>query len=319
MNGPPALPLCSRPQHRLLVRFVWTGVVVVSWAVFGWGAGDGSSVCGQQPTDLRPPPVVQNAPSISEVIIDSFRATHGGWSSDEVVLQNELNDAFIGHCLKRLPQADPAELNWRLLNLRKAGLLDVKTTQSNRKSVARFTAVAEIVARTMIDNHGISIDRILTSPKLRKEFDAIALNVDGKTDLYSVRKAAFSLRKQRRLKPELVARIADWGREIYTFSLQAISNDSQIVPQRPGIYIFRDASGYLYIGQSVNLRMRLKEHLDASSNFSLGQYLNDSSHVDIQVELHAFASDSRAKETMIRRAYESELIASRKPKFNIQP
>lgn len=299
--------------------------VEVSGTALSAEARSGDQPSSDAASDLAPSPSPNPSSngqidrSINDVIRESFRETHDGWSSDEVVLQSSLNEAFVQRCLNHLPDADPGELNWRLLNMRKAGLLDVKTTKSNRKSVAKFTPIAEIVARTMIDRHHLSIDRIMTVPKLRMEFDATALKIDASVEQYSVRKAAFSLRKQRRLKPELIARIADWGREVSTLPLQKIRDDFQTVPPLPGIYIFRDATGYLYIGQSVNLQTRLKEHLDASSNFSLGQYLSDAKHDNIQVELHAFAADSRAKKTMIRRAYESELIASRKPKFNIQP
>lgn len=262
---------------------------------------------------------LHSSPDIRAVVKDAFAQTHQGWSSDEVVLQDDLNQAFIKRCLTDLPDADPAELNWRLLNMRKAGLLDVPTTRSNRKSVTPWKPIAEIVARVLIDKHKVSIDKIMTSPKLRQEFDSGVQGIDADADLYSVRKAAFGLRKQRRLKPELIARIADWGREITTLPLQAVRDDGDTVPELPGIYIFRDQTGYLYIGQSENLRSRLKEHLDQSSNFSLAKYLSDQQHDNVTIELHTFAGDSRAKETMVRRAYESELIASRKPKFNIQP
>lgn len=275
----------------------------------------GTNSTAQQPAAE---PAASSA-DIRAVIKDAFAQTHEGWSSDEVVLREDLNQAFIKHCLAVLPDADPAELNWRLLNMRKAGLLDVPTTRSNRKSVAKWKPIAEIVARVLIDKHKVSIDRVMASPKLRSEFDTGVQEIDADADLYSVRKAAFGLRKQRRLKPELIARIADWGREITTLPLKSVRADGDIVPELPGIYIFRDETGYLYIGQSENLRSRLKEHLDQSSNFSLANYLSDQQHDNVTIELHAFSSDSRAKETMIRRAYESELIASRKPKFNIQP
>lgn len=253
------------------------------------------------------------------IIKDAFAQTHDGWSTDEAVLRDDINQSFIAACLQKAPDANPADLNWRLLNMRKAGLLDVPTTRSERKSVSAWRPIAEIAARTMIDRHKVSIDRIITSPQLRQEFDAAALAIDPKADLYSVRKAAFGLRKQRKLKPELIARIADWGREISTHPLQSVHDTPNVIPELPGIYIFRDATGYLYIGQSENLRSRLQEHLDASSNFSLAQHLADRRHQNVTIELHAFPADSRAKETMIRRAYESELIASRKPLFNIQP
>jgi predicted GIY-YIG superfamily endonuclease len=278
-----------------------------------------SILSSSSPAVAQVGPLPMTSKEVRAVIRNAYAQTHDGWSSDEVVLQDQLNEAFIAACLQKMPEAQPADLNWRLLNMRKAGLLNVATTRSNRKSVTAWKPIAEIVARTLIDKHKVSIDKIITSPKLRQEFDAAARGIDAEADLYGVRKAAFGLRKQRRLKPELIARIADWGRSITTLPLQTVRDDGDTVPQLPGIYIFRDETGYLYIGQSENLRTRLKEHLDESSNFSLAQYLADQQHDNVTIELHAFSGDSRAKETMIRRAYESELIASRKPKFNIQP
>ena len=236
-----------------------------------------------------------------------------------MVLNSELNEAFIAECQKTLPEIDPATFNWTLLNMRKAGQLNVPTTKTNRESVEEFAPAAEIAARLVLDRHQVSTDRMMADPKLRAEFDREVHSIDKDLDLYRLRKAAFQLRKQRQLKPELITRIADWGREIETFSLAQVKQNGQLIPEKPGIYIFRDPSGYLYIGQSDNLRTRLQEHLKASSNFSLAKYLFDQSHDRITLEIHSFAPDSQARQTMVRRAYESELIASRKPRFNIQP
>jgi len=159
----------------------------------------------------------------------------------------------------------------------------------------------------------------MADPILRAQFDSQTNTIGKDLDTYLVRKAAFGLRKKRRLRPELITRIADWGRTVEEFSLKSVEDNPDLIPQQPGIYIFRDVSGYLYIGQSVDLHKRLQEHLDESSNFSLSKYLTDQPHENVTLEIHAFPVDSRASETMIRRAYESELIASRKPKFNIQP
>ena len=289
-------------KHHIAIALFFIAVLIFSSSTFG---------------QVKTPPITST--KFRAAIKSAFEKTHQGWSADEVVLQDDLNREFIAQCLAELPGSDSAELNWRLLNMRKAGLLKVPTTRSNRKSITRWKPIAEIVARVMTDKHKVSVDRIMTTPTLRKEFESGVLEIVADADLYGVRKAAFGLRKQRRLKPELIARIADWGREISTLPLESVRANGNIVPQSPGIYIFRDETGYLYIGQSENLRSRLKEHLDQSSNFSLAKYLSDQQHDNVTIELHAFAPDSRAKETMIRRAYESELIASRKPKFNIQP
>lgn len=255
------------------------------------------------------------------VIIEAFRKTHDGWSSDEVILNEKLNALFLQSCQQSLPNANPADLNWRLMNLRKAGKLNVKAIKSNRTSVTDVVHIAEMTARTMLDRHAISTDRVMADPQRRSEFDTIAKSIDPDVDCYKVRKAAFQLRKARKLRPELITRIADWGREIKTFTAAELSDAPEKIDAHPGIYIFRDQSGYLYIGQTDNLQERLKSHLDQSHNQSLASYLDsqDLNLESVTIEVHSFDPKSRARETRVRRAYESELIASRKPRFNILP
>ena len=40
----------------------------------------------------------------TEVVIEAFRAVRDGWSSDEVLLDDDLNAAFIRYCRQRLPR-----------------------------------------------------------------------------------------------------------------------------------------------------------------------------------------------------------------------
>jgi predicted GIY-YIG superfamily endonuclease len=274
---------------------------------------------GQATKTALSPHKSTSADDLNDIVIAAFKQTHDGWSSDEVILNDRLNDSFITACHRLKPNAAAADLNWRLLNLRKAGKLDVKATKSNRTSVSDVTLIAEIAARSMLDRHSISIDRVMTDPTRRAEFDNIVTSIDPAADLYRFRKAAFQLRKTRKLRPELITRIADWGRTINSWSLEEIASEPDLVEAHPGIYIFRDKSGYLYIGQSDDLQKRLKTHLDQSHNKSLAKYLEQQKLENITIEVHSFDPASRARETRVRRAYESELIASRKPRFNIQP
>ncbi len=263
----------------------------------------------------------------NQIVIDAFNATHNGWSSDEVILQQELNENFIDHCNEAIKDSTfgsnplPAEkdLNWALMNLRKAGKLKTKTTKRKKVDLSSVRHVAEIVTRSLVDKHQCSIDRIMCDVNFRKQFDQSAKAIDDSVDAYAVRKAAFQLRKARRLRPELITRIADWGRTIKSFSINEILSDPKLLNEHPGVYIFSDASGYLYIGQTDNLRERLQKHLDESHNLSLAKYLRTESRDAISIEVHDFDPKSQASKTMVRRAYESELIASRKPRFNVQP
>jgi predicted GIY-YIG superfamily endonuclease len=249
----------------------------------------------------------------------AFAEVHDGWSSDEVLVRDDLNRAFIASSRSRLPDAGEAKLNWTLLNLRKAGQLEANVTKRAPQRHEDHAHAAEIAARLTYDKYRQSIDRVLCDPTLRLEFDRIALGVTPDASAYQLRKAALSLRKARQLRPELVARVADWSKQVITLSAEEIVAAPQRVPAGPGIYVFRDSRGYLYIGESEDLRGRVTKHLDHSDRQSLARYLWQEGVAGVTVELHAFDPDSNARYKEMRRAYESELIASRRPRFNIAP
>ena len=262
-----------------------------------------------------------NAPEVNleTSVIRAFEHVHDGWSSDEVILNQDLYTKFLASCKSFYPQGTDLKFGSKLLNLRKAGKLNAKTTRRSRVAIDSVTHIAEIVARSTTDRFQASIDRIMVTPEFRREFNRLAKEIAPGIDSYLVRRAAFSLRKARKLRPELIGRIVDWGRVIESYSATEIAAKPEIVSENPGIYIFRDRTGYLYIGQTDNLRERLASHLDESHNRSLSRYLKDNGHQKISIEIHSFRPDSRAQKVMVRRAYESELIASRKPRFNIKP
>ncbi len=260
-------------------------------------------------------------PRLETVVTQAFAETHQGFSSDEVILQTDLNKAFIASCQRQLPDTDVAAFNWALINLRKSGKLPAITSRrmENLKTLPEAKHIGEICARVVMDRHGVSIDRIMTDPKLMADFDASARKMSPEVDLYESRKAAFRLRKTRRLKPELITRIADWGRQVNEYPAAQLTKQVDALPESPGIYLFRDATGYLYIGEAVNLRKRLTQHLDQSDRQALGSYLTQQGFKGVIVEVHSFAKDARIKELGVRRAYESELIRSREPRFNVRP
>lgn len=275
-------------------------------------------LAGAQDTEARKPDTDQ----LKRVVKEAFAAAHDGYSADEVLLDDKLQAAFQSQCRERLPGAEPERCNWTLLNLRKAGGLEIKATKSREVAEGELETlrhVAEIAARAVQDQHRTSIDRVMASPEWKADFDAAAEKISPEVDAYLIRRAAFQLRKTRQLQPELITRLADWGREVRTYSVEELRANPDLAPDQPGIYLFRDASGYLYIGEAADLRKRLGQHLDQSDRQSLANYLKELKSDSVTIELHTFAPDSRIKELAVRRAYESELIRSRNPRFNIRP
>ena len=280
-----------------------------------------------------------------DLVREAFMEVHAGFSPDEVVVQEGLNAAFVNASARlhrrsadRLNEQDEAafvrESNRTLLNLRKAGALSGGDAATTRRHVDRpdappldaYRHAAEIAARRTTDRFEATLDDVLCDPALRAAFaeagHAAAGPVPGLRD-EDLRRAALTLRKSRRLRPELVARVADWGRTLGDAPAEglaaAFAAGEDPVPTGPGVYLLSDASGYLYIGEAVNLAARLRQHLDASDRAALRFHLLEGGLDGVTVEWHAFDPESDARLARYRRAYESDLIASREPRFNVRP
>ncbi|MFO0923837.1 MAG: GIY-YIG nuclease family protein [Pirellulales bacterium] len=255
-----------------------------------------------------------------QLVRQAFEQSHDGWSVDEVLLDDRRRATFLEAAHRLQLPNDEQALCEALIAIRKSGKLEVESTRRANVELEAYEPLAEIAARKIQDSMDASTDAILTSPKVRQAFDdAIMGMLPDETHFYPYRKAALKLRKSRKLQPELTLRVTDWKRELKTMSLEEAKRQVESFPKRPAIYLFQDKTGYLYIGQTQNLRERMMKHLSDSDRQALARYLERNAQEAIQLELHIFAEDSPAKETRVREAYESELIRSRKPRLNIAP
>lgn len=305
----------SAPQRkRGMVLVSWMSARLLNLALFS-GMLFVSSVNGGEPSSTEQDDVL---------ILEAFTITHRGYSSDELLVRSDLRESYLDK-LAQL-QSSPLDVDerrnalLRLLALRKAGKLNIPTSERGTSPSPADIQVAEIAARVVIDRHRTTTDTMLADDRLRAEFLDEAARVTASIDDYSLGKAVLRLRKIRQLKPELVLRVADWKREIVTLTLVQLKHRLRegAISTGPGIYLFRDASGYLYIGEASNLESRLCEHVGGSDRVTLAKYLAKDAE-STTVELHIFPRGTPADRLEVRRAYESELIRSRQPKFNIRP
>ena len=272
---------------------------------------------------------------LEKIVKAAFLSVHDGRSPDDVVIDDELNKKYVAECEKLLSESEDEALrtqsfsdfdfNHKLQNIRKRGGLGRVTTSSQRIVHDEYAHASEIAARKLEDrytdgNYQGTLDNIFCDPGKRQEFDDIAKSIAPNVDNFRLRKAALALRKARKLQPELIKNIANWGKEELEFAAQELLDDRSLIPDKPGIYIIRDPKeGYLWIGEGKNLRKRLYDQLNHHSNKSVVIYLHNEGYTDVRVDLHVFDSDSDANKTRSRRAYESELISTRDFKFNIRP
>lgn len=257
--------------------------------------------------------------TITDVVKQAFLASHEGYSTDEVIICDKLNEAFIKACKREMVSRSEEAFNWHLINLRKQGKLGKVARKRVSANHEDYLHASEIAARLIYDKYNKTVDRAFCKPELKKEFDSIAQSIAPNVSTYLLRKAAFKLRKNRQLKPELVPRVATWSRRVLSFLAKDLARSPNLIPRQPGIYIFRDTSGYLYIGESKDLYLRVKKHLDHSDRKSLAHYFWEKGIIEITVELHVFDRESDAIRKSCRQAYESNLIETRRPQFNLRP
>lgn len=250
---------------------------------------------------------------------DVFTSRHDGWSLDEVMLSDALRTKIVNAVHETFPGVEEKRIWEELIRLRKSGKLQAVTTRRENTEYGDAIVAAEIAARRMQDERDVTFDQVLIDPVLLRQYDEYAQAIDKQSEVYALRKAALRLRKSRQLKPELVLRVTDWKRDFMTMSVEEAKKRIESLPKRPGIYIFRDSTGFLYIGQSNNLHDRLSKHLDASDRQNLANYLANNTAEDLTLEMHVFREGSPAEQTVVREAYESELIRSRKPRLNLSP
>ncbi|NQT87378.1 GIY-YIG nuclease family protein [bacterium] len=257
----------------------------------------------------------------SDALVEAFRRSHDGRSVDDVLIDDALNARFLDACLELLPTVPAAELNRRLLNLRKTGRLGRVTTKRVRLTAAEreaFVHAAEIAARQLEDKYDLTVDRVFCEPARRKEFDRVASSIAPGFTPYQYRKAALLLRKARGLRPEPIKRLEAFDANVILRDAADFEADPDLLPDAAGIYAFVDDTGYLYIGEASRLRPRLRTHLDHSDRKALAHHLWEHGTGKIKLQLYVFPEGSEGAKTRSRKAFEAALIASRAPRFNVQ-
>ncbi len=247
-------------------------------------------------------------------MLDAFLAVRNGFSPDRVVADPELNARFLDACRARGLMEPEEELNRALLNARKASALVGQGTEkpTRIKGQREFSFASEIAIRSIERKYSATLDQVICSPRLAAEFDDVAARICPGHSPLEYRWAALRIRKARRLQPERVAQVRP---PIQVINVRVAELTVDNIPPHQGLYLFFDSERMLYVGESNNLRKRLLKHLEHSDNKGLARWLWSHGPEGLHVEFHVLPDDTSAK---VRRALESELIASRNPEFNVR-
>jgi hypothetical protein len=256
----------------------------------------------------------KNLPSsVRSLVIQSFLQVRDGRSADVVIADPVLNAKFIAACRASGATESSADLNRCLYNLRKArSLEDHPTLKRVSHRQDDYSFASEIAARFLEQREHTSLDRIICDPVLAKDFDKLAEELAPGFMSFEYRFAALSLRKTRRLKPEIVSRIVATT-QVEVFRVQGLNTAD--IPRAQGVYVlYYKKAGVLYVGEAVVLRNRIRQHLDHSDRKELARWLWEKGTNDLYVEIHVLPDGTSSSE---RKALERELIKSRQPRFNV--
>jgi hypothetical protein len=250
---------------------------------------------------------------MKNAVIEAFHQASQGFSPDRVIADPDLNRAFLNECDRLGLVSDAARLNRSLLNLRKRGALrGISSRRTTVKDQPDYRFAAEIAARFLERENEITLDQVICDPRYAERFDEIAKSIVPGGRSFDYRWAALNLRKQQRLKPEVLARVARPS-SVLQFKVGSFSLD--MVPRGPGLYLLYSSHATLYVGESDNLQNRIRKHLDHSDNKQLARWLWEFGDAPLHLEVQVFENSITQR---IRRALELELIRSRSPVFNVK-
>jgi site-specific DNA-methyltransferase (adenine-specific) len=247
-------------------------------------------------------------------VLQAFLRTRDGYSPDAVIANPRLNAQFLAAYRELRAEGTDFEVNHCLYNLRKSGALeDYPTTRRVRVANRdEYEFAAEIAARFLERRHNTTLDRVICDPALVQELDRLAQELAPGFSPFDYRFAALGLRKKRRLRPEVAPHLLH---AIRVESFRVADLDLDAIPRSQGIYLFYyRGGGLLYIGEALNLRDRIRKHLDHSDRRELAHWLWEHGIDDLYVEIHVLPDGTT---NAGRKALELDLVRSRSPRFNI--
>jgi DNA modification methylase len=201
--------------------------------------------------------------AVARVVREAFRTTHDGWSADRLVVDPELNSSFVDACRALGAAGHPRDWNLLLFRLRKSGRLadfaTARRTSISWQDCDEYLYASEIAWQMMVEEgRAGSLDEILCDPALASEFDAKAERFAPGFKSLNYRWAALKLRKQAKVACTRGANVVvpvTFGRAVPLAEF-----DWEAAAETPGVYVVggRGPGKELYVGESVNLRHRLR-------------------------------------------------------------
>jgi len=195
-------------------------------------------------------------------VIDAYRRTCDGHSTDRVLCDPELDAAFVEACRKKGVAGDAFIWNRLLLRIRKAGKLPRMRKSSKGltfRMMDAYSHASEIATQLLSLDYGYTVDDVLCSPKAAAELDRIAARFAPGFSSFEYRWAALAIRKRATQSKTLAAkRFREWLEKDLPREVP-LSQCTGPDYEQPGVYVLHNGREHLYVGETFNLRQRIEQ------------------------------------------------------------
>lgn len=253
--------------------------------------------------------------TIAAIVLKAFLEIRQGRSAEQVICDDDLNQAFVASCRKSDQSLTDEICNTKLLNLRKAKKLSDFPTTFRKQPLPgrdRYSNCVGQAVRLMERQFDMNVDRIICNPAWRCQFDAMVQFMLPEASAFESRYKALTLRKTTRLRPEPVGQVIQ-ATQSRIIKLEDLERQSDEIPTTPGVYLFFDENLTLYVGKADNLRRRITDHVTTWAFREMIDAIGRGDRRPAWVAFHALSLSLSSRDLT---AYELELIRSRRPEHN---
>ena len=198
-------------------------------------------------------------------IVDAYKTSCKGHTTDLVLCDPELNERFIEACKWISLPGDASAWNRLLLRIRKAGKLPKVENRTRKRltssAMDAYSAASEAAMQLLTLDYGLTLDEIFCTPMAAAEFDRLAEQFAGSctASAFEYRWTAMAIRKRaKRSRAHARECFADWRtkklpRSVPLDKLASTKDDRGVV------YIVEDKGQPFYVGETRNLKARVEQ------------------------------------------------------------
>lgn len=251
-------------------------------------------------------------------VVQAFMEVRDRASEDRVVADPDLNARFLSHCRALGATDSDFDLNWKLLSARKNGhtanLPKVPKFSIPREVVDQYQYASEMalryIQRQELSQRGreVSLDAVICDPILVAAFDEFASRLAPGFTAFQYRWAALALRKAGRYMKEAMSAEVPLFEDLGKASSLNVGR----IPDSQGLYLLQNASERVFVGETQNLRSRVKRHLEVAGARMVPEWIYGSSRQAMRVGI---VSLPEVKETELK-AIELRAIMALTPLLN---